>query len=196
VAPAAIIAAKTVVVSQRAVDMPTRESGPIERVPQLQTEPDPLFFCDDEPVASATVARVPAVAVAPVPVAPAAVAAAAPAAKPEWVELIESLRKDIERLKAERTEPASAPQVETAAAAAAVAAPDVPTSPTAEGAGAVRKAKRAKPVAAKKTPPRPAQDEWGLFDPEQCGFASLLAKLSEITEGNDPPAPRSRELNH
>src|SRR5439155_19539601 len=23
---------------------------------------------------------------------------------------------------------------------------------------------------------KPAQDEWGLFDPEQCGFAALLAK--------------------
>ena len=30
--------------------------------------------------------------------------------------------------------------------------------------------------------PRPAQDEWGLFDPNQCGFAALLAKLDEITE--------------
>ena len=26
------------------------------------------------------------------------------------------------------------------------------------------------------------QDEWGFFDPEQCGFAALLAKLDEITE--------------
>jgi len=30
--------------------------------------------------------------------------------------------------------------------------------------------------------PKPAQDEWGLFDPEQCGFAALLAKLEEVTE--------------
>jgi hypothetical protein len=26
------------------------------------------------------------------------------------------------------------------------------------------------------------QDEWGLFDPEQCGFAALLAKLEEVTD--------------
>jgi hypothetical protein len=136
--------------------------------------------------------------VAAVAVAPAAVAAApaAPAAKPEWVELIESLRKDIERLKAERTEPATAPPAEAAVVAAEVAAAVVaPDAASAPGASALRKAKRAKPVVAKKTP-RPAQDEWGLFDPEQCGFASLLAKLSEITEGNDPPAPPSRHLNH
>jgi hypothetical protein len=25
------------------------------------------------------------------------------------------------------------------------------------------------------------QDEWGLFDPQQCGFAALLDKLDEIT---------------
>jgi hypothetical protein len=188
-----------VVVSQRAVDMPTRESGPIERVPQLQTEPDPLFFCDAEPVASATVARVPPAAVAPVAVAPAAVAAAptAPAAKPEWVELIESLRKDIERLKAERPEPAAvAAASQPAATVAAAPAGSDPLAASLAAASAARKAKRAKPVPVAKTTPRPAQDEWGLFDPEQCGFASLLAKLSEITEGNDPPAPRSRELNH
>jgi hypothetical protein len=29
---------------------------------------------------------------------------------------------------------------------------------------------------------KPVQDEWGFFDPEQCGFAALLAKLDEVTE--------------
>lgn len=29
---------------------------------------------------------------------------------------------------------------------------------------------------------RPPQDEWGLFDPEQCGFAALVARLEELTE--------------
>ena len=29
------------------------------------------------------------------------------------------------------------------------------------------------------------QDEWGFFDPEQCGFAALLAKLDEITDSPD-----------
>jgi CheY-like chemotaxis protein len=31
----------------------------------------------------------------------------------------------------------------------------------------------------------PVQDEWGLFDPAQCGFAALLAKLEELTEKDD-----------
>jgi hypothetical protein len=29
---------------------------------------------------------------------------------------------------------------------------------------------------------KPVQDEWGFFDPERCGFSTLLAKLEEITE--------------
>jgi hypothetical protein len=31
---------------------------------------------------------------------------------------------------------------------------------------------------------KPAVDEWGFFDPEQCGFSALLAKLDEITSPN------------
>ncbi len=34
---------------------------------------------------------------------------------------------------------------------------------------------------------KPAQDEWGFFDPEQCGFAALLAKLDEVTDSEDSP---------
>jgi hypothetical protein len=36
-----------------------------------------------------------------------------------------------------------------------------------------------------KSQPKPVQDEWGFFDPDQCGFAALLAKLDEITEQHD-----------
>jgi hypothetical protein len=28
----------------------------------------------------------------------------------------------------------------------------------------------------------PVRDEWGIFDPSQCGFSALLAKLDEITD--------------
>ncbi len=41
------------------------------------------------------------------------------------------------------------------------------------------------PLKKKKAKSKPAQDEWGLFDPAQCGFAALLAKLEEITEKED-----------
>ncbi len=41
-----------------------------------------------------------------------------------------------------------------------------------------------KPVrpAVTKQSKKPMQDEWGLYDPEQCGFAALLARLEELTE--------------
>ena len=29
------------------------------------------------------------------------------------------------------------------------------------------------------------QDDWGFFDPEQCGFAALIAKLDEIIKTED-----------
>jgi hypothetical protein len=38
--------------------------------------------------------------------------------------------------------------------------------------------------------PRPVQDEWGLFDPSQCGFPALMARLDEMAkkeESDDAP---------
>ena len=34
---------------------------------------------------------------------------------------------------------------------------------------------------------KPIEDEWGFFDPDQCGFAALLAKLEEIADADDTP---------
>jgi hypothetical protein len=34
------------------------------------------------------------------------------------------------------------------------------------------------------------QDEWGFFDPDQCGFAALLAKLDEISDEDTPKKRR------
>jgi hypothetical protein len=73
--------------------------------------------------------------------------------RPEWVQLVESLRIDVERRRSEQ--PAVA----------------------------------AKPV--RITPSRPVQDEWGLFDPAQCGFAALLSKLDEITDASESRPRRS-----
>lgn len=46
-----------------------------------------------------------------------------------------------------------------------------------------RQSRAAKP--APKREPRPLQDEWGFFDPAQCGFSALIAKLDEIAEDED-----------
>jgi hypothetical protein len=86
--------------------------------------------------------------------------------KSEWVELIESLRQDIERLRATPPQPPPSPAPQPAA----VPSDELVTAPKAK-----RRAKA----------PHPIQDEWGFFDPEQCGFAALLAKLDEMTESGD-----------
>jgi hypothetical protein len=43
----------------------------------------------------------------------------------------------------------------------------------------------APPSTRQATKPAPVQDEWGFFDPEQCGFAALIAKLDEVTADDD-----------
>ena len=60
---------------------------------------------------------------------------------------------------------------------AVVVAPPPPPQPKAAAPAAKKR------VAKSKT--KPVQDEWGFFDPDQCGFAALLAKLDEITEQHD-----------
>jgi hypothetical protein len=32
---------------------------------------------------------------------------------------------------------------------------------------------------------KPVQDEWGFFDPDQCGFRALLARLDAIAANED-----------
>ena len=43
------------------------------------------------------------------------------------------------------------------------------------------------PVVVVSSRPRPAQDEWGLFDPEQAGFEAVMRKLSALRVSNPPP---------
>jgi hypothetical protein len=89
-------------------------------------------------------------------------APAAAKSEREWVALIESLRHDVERLRVERAE-------KPGRKAAPSAAPPEKTD----------KADRTD------RPAKPVQDEWGFFDPQQCGFAALLAKLDEVTDSED-----------
>jgi hypothetical protein len=93
---------------------------------------------------------------------------------PDWVELIESLRHDIERLRVERAQ---------ALPAVAQAQSKQPSTPTV-AAPSHGESTAVKPKRHRRKPPT-VQDEWGFFDPEQCGFSALLAKLDEVTSGND-----------
>jgi hypothetical protein len=53
----------------------------------------------------------------------------------------------------------------------------------------------AEPPRKKVRRPKPLQDEWGLFDPAQCGFAALVARLEEITNGGDAADVRRAETS-
>jgi hypothetical protein len=65
-----------------------------------------------------------------------------------------------------------------------------------------REAERAKPgkrlkkARGKPRPPAapagPVQDEWGIFDPNRCGFAALVDKLDEVSEEKPEPDPRTK----
>jgi len=123
----------------------------------------------------------------------------------EWEDIVEALRRDAERLEARPT-PTSGPAPAHYVEIQQIVTPSETLSPAdetdtapidaqaetvadpAESEAAVEPAttkprrKRAKAV--------PPQDEWGFFDPDQCGFAALIEKLEEVTDKDDKPAPR------
>jgi hypothetical protein len=82
--------------------------------------------------------------------------------------------------------PASGPKHPPATAAAAS-----PHKTKAAGEGKGTPAKSV-PTKAKKKPggKQAVQDEWGFFDPNQCGFPALIAKLDAITETEETPRKR------
>jgi hypothetical protein len=84
--------------------------------------------------------------------------------QPDWIELVASLRQDLER---RRTD------------ASAVADPIAIRPPDGARAKVHHLVKKPR-MSLRKA--KPVQDEWGFFDPERCGFSTLLAKLEEITE--------------
>lgn len=166
-------------------------------------EIDPMFFVDEGlpdaglATPAAVSARAPA-SMLPVLETPDASAAAptgrsaadAPAAAREpWVELIESLRQDIERLRLEREAAGGPPADRTRPTSRVVTSFDEARSRVRPRITApqLRMPDPARPNA-RPTRKRPVQDQWGLFDPEQCGFAALLAKLDEISARDEASA--------
>jgi hypothetical protein len=65
----------------------------------------------------------------------------------------------------------------------ATAAPGADGAASQEGAARQPAARRPKKKKARMTAP---QDEWRPFDPEQCGFAALLAKLDRMADDGKP----------
>ena len=105
--------------------------------------------------------------------------------------VLHDLDADIAAAAPPRVVPQSLPETDGAPAAKAEA--QKPT--TGKKAAADQKRKRADkrkapPQDAKRNNNRPVQDEWGLFDPNRCGFAAVVEKLNEVTE-EDPKAAQT-----
>jgi hypothetical protein len=128
--------------------------------------PSPVPRTDQPSVASARNAPAETLAASEGGQGPTRTSETAPAEPDEadWLDVVEGLRRDVERL--------------DAAPAA--------TTP-------VRMSKPIKKSPRKTLKGKPIQDEWGFFDPEQCGFAALLAKLDEVTTKDAPARPRNRD---
>jgi hypothetical protein len=166
---------------------------PIEGLPTAANRFEPLEVAAEECPIEAPAERFPIEAT--VQVQPAAVAAAPDAPRQEWSELLDALRREVEHLRHERMQPRPAGPAEPAPQEPVQPAPrkaKTPKSTTKPSREARRNASKeqVKPAAAaiaaverkKARTPTPPQDEWGLFDPDQCGFAALVAKLEEITD--------------
>jgi hypothetical protein len=76
-----------------------------------------------------------------------------------------------------------APVVEEGAAAESESAPAAGADANGARKKGKRAAKGAKAPAPRQAKAQPqAQDEWGIFDPNQCGFAALVDKLDEVAD--------------
>jgi hypothetical protein len=53
-----------------------------------------------------------------------------------------------------------------------------------------RPARQGEPPQGQPAPGEPVQDEWGIFDPNQCGFAALVDRLDEVSDEKTETPPR------
>jgi hypothetical protein len=97
----------------------------------------------------------------------------------DWMDIIEALRRDAEQVQFSKPAALMAGSVLTAASDGSHEDPLVQALP--------KGTRRAQ------TQNAPAQDEWGIFDPDQCGFNALLAKLDRTSdEAEDKGTPLAR----
>ncbi len=108
----------------------------------------------------------------------------AESSRPGWLDMVESLRSDVQLLQTEWasttfTSPTTVSPIADSGDSAAQLR-ETPVAPPVVASTPEKSRTKAKKREPKKK--RPAKDEWGFFDPEQCGFAALLTKLEEITD--------------
>ena len=131
--------------------------------------------------------------------APAAAVASTPPPREEakpLSDILEALRRDAEQVPVTTPAPAApepstmpTPQAKVQTTSVSLSDIDVTSHDAATADNGDHSADSKKK---KKSKESPAQDEWGFFDPDQCGFAALIEKLEEITDKDDPPSPRRR----
>jgi hypothetical protein len=107
--------------------------------------------------------------------------------QPEWLDMVASLQHDVQQLQTDWAEPVSlTPSLDVPPIADNGTA--VPESVDRSFPLAPRAVSEKSPVKGKKREPkkkRPRKDDWGFFDPEECGFAALLTKLEEVTDDDE-----------
>jgi len=149
-----------------------------EPVAPLEFAPiDPPAIVPPEPPAAIFTPPAPVVAPPPQPVA-------------DVVSMLAEIKRDVEQLRQNREVVAAQPE---ALRAPPVVVPppapvEVPAPEIADIAVEARPVKKAQPqIKQKKGKKRKtrAQDEWGMFDPEKCGFAAIIQKLDEISRQSD-----------
>jgi hypothetical protein len=99
--------------------------------------------------------------------------------EPEWKQLLTAIKRDIEHLRTDHPE---------ASAGSATPRSSNPSPKTGRARTASAKTRAKTPL--------PLQDEWGFFDPEQCGFAALLTKLDAISDSEDGPSKKPARPRH
>jgi hypothetical protein len=103
-----------------------------------------------------------------------------------------SVESDMNELEPELLTPPSAGSTRATVTPAAASAPSLPEQ---SGDGRKKAAKRASKAVKAKGPrpsqPQSAQDEWGVFDPNRCGFAALVDKLDEEVSDKKDKQPRN-----
>ena len=86
--------------------------------------------------------------------------------------MLTAIKRDIEHLRTDHPEAGGEPATQGSS--------DTPKKSRSRSAGAKTRTRSEPPV----------QDEWGFFDPEQCGFAALLTKLDEIADQDKAPVKK------
>jgi hypothetical protein len=142
---------------------------PVVTVPDAGTPLEVDLTAEVELLDEPTVARQP-------PSAPVVPRPFASVESPEPAEVYElSVEPDMKELESELSAPSMVISDSTS---------DSPTEPSGDRRKkpAKRPHKTAKAKGPRQSQPQAAQDEWGMFDPNRCGFAAVVDKLDEVSD--------------